>query len=85
MSRSYKRTPIVKDNPKARKFFKRRANKKVRRTPDIPNGRAYRKVYDSWSIYDFISYCTLEDWLDSAKEAENYFTKKDWLKIYYWK
>lgn len=52
MSRSYKRTPWVHDNEGGRKLAKREANKKVRRTKDIPDGRAYRKVYPRWDIYD---------------------------------
>ena len=51
MSRSYKKHPFVKDP--ANKFMKRYANKKVRRTPNIPNGKAYKKVFESWDISDW--------------------------------
>jgi hypothetical protein len=50
MSRSFKRTPGFCDrNP----FFKNQANRRVRKDWGIPNGKAYRKVYDSWSICDY--------------------------------
>ena len=48
MSRSYKKHPRVKDS--ANKFMKKYANKKVRRTKDIPSGKAYKKVFESWDI-----------------------------------
>jgi len=39
---------------KRKRFFKRYANKVVRRTViDIADGKAYRKVFDSWSICDY--------------------------------
>ena len=57
MSRSYKKLPVCKDGgPKWNKFAKRVANKKVRNTPVIPNGRAYKKVYETWNIHDWVSY-----------------------------
>lgn len=53
MSRSEKRTPIVKDRSRnGQKYLKRQASKAARRS-DIPNGAAYRKVYDSWRIHDW--------------------------------
>ncbi len=49
MSRSYKKHPgFVDRNP----FMKRQANKKVRRTSGITNGKSYRKVSDPYSICD---------------------------------
>jgi len=50
MSRSYRKpywNPIAPGNPK------RQANKTVRQTRDIADGKAYRKVFCSWSIHDF--------------------------------
>lgn len=53
MSRSYKKYPFVKDRDSA-KWGKRYCNKKVRRTKDVPNGKAYRKLTEPWDfIYDF--------------------------------
>ena len=57
MSRSYKRTPIYTDySRKTTKYFKRQASHKIRRSTDVPDGRAYRKFYCSWYIHDRISY-----------------------------
>jgi hypothetical protein len=50
MSRSYKKHVWFKDHNKG---AKREANQKVRRTPEIANGKAYRKVYDPWNICDW--------------------------------
>lgn len=50
MSRSFKKIAIIKDQVT---WMKRYANKKVRRTPNIPNGKAYRKLFDSWDICDY--------------------------------
>lgn len=61
MSRSFKKTPIVKDNNNGRASLKRAANKRVRHTKDIPNGKSYRKQFNTYAIYDQCSYCT---WLE---------------------
>ena len=60
MSRSYKKHPICKDP--ANKFMKRYANKKVRRTADIPSGKAYKKVFESYDISDY-------QWIWTRQEA----------------
>lgn len=54
MSRS-RRKPWVKDGYKrpGKKIPKRTANHKVRKTESIANGKAYKKVYDSWNICDY--------------------------------
>ena len=62
MSRSFRKHPCVKDP--ARKYMKRYANKKVRHTKNIPNGGAYKKIFESWKISD---YC----WLWTRQEAIN--------------
>lgn len=62
MSRSFKRTPIVKDNKRGRKYFKRHANKKIRKSNEVVGGRHYKKVYNTWNIYDQRSYCTFEEY-----------------------
>ena len=33
-------------------FFKKEANRKVRRTKDIDNGSIYKLLYDTWTIND---------------------------------
>ena len=50
MSRSYKKVGGYKDSCKG---MKRIANKKVRNIKNIPNGKAYRKVFCSYSISDY--------------------------------
>jgi len=49
MSRSrasrYRRCPIFTPN-------KKKANRRVRRTPDIPDGTAYKRVFCSYEICD---------------------------------
>ena len=54
MSRSYKGMPIIKDGTlRSRRASKRLANKAVRRSLCVVNGKFYRKVHDSWNIYDY--------------------------------
>ena len=55
MSRSF-RKPILTDGYKGNKrkqFEKNQANKRVRKSKDIPNGKEYKKIYNSWDICDF--------------------------------
>ena len=69
MSRSYKHTPIVTDSSKhGAKWSKRQANHKVRHTFDVPNGKAYRKVYNPWNIRDYI-------WYETKLDAIAYYQK----------
>ena len=53
MSRSYKHTPRSGD--KKDKFFKRYANRKVRRLPidELPKGNTYKKVFCQYDICDY--------------------------------
>ena len=53
MSRSY-REPWFKDTNGSpyKRFAKQQANRKVRHTKEVPNGKVYRKLYDSWNIVD---------------------------------
>ena len=78
MSRSYKKHPYVKDGgPTGVRFAKREANKKVRRTANIPNGKSYRRVSEPWDIHDYVNYWP---WAD-AKEW--YEANKDYFKERY--
>lgn len=65
MSRSYKKHNRVKDP--VNKGMKKYANKKVRHTENIPNGKVYKKVFCSWDISDWIwirdQFETLEKYL----------------------
>ena len=51
MSRSWRKTGYLGD--KANKWKKRQASKKARKT-EIPDGRAYRRVYNPYNIRDFV-------------------------------
>lgn len=55
MARSY-RKPFVTQGygSQGRKWSKNQANRRVRRSQDVPSGKAYRKFYDSWNIVDWI-------------------------------
>jgi hypothetical protein len=80
MSRSYKKTPIVKDNQRGRKLVKRQSSKKARKSDVLINGNHYRKVFDSYKIYDYAFYCSLKEY-DPINDEEIH----DWKKIYYLK
>lgn len=77
MSRSYKKHPRVKD--KNSKGMKRYANKKVRRTKDIPNGKAYRKVFESWNISDYQWIWTREEAIVMYEQAST----NSWIKKHF--
>lgn len=50
MSRSYKKHPGWCDrNP----FYKKVANRKVRRCSDVIDGSMYKKIEESWKIHDY--------------------------------
>ena len=75
MSRSYKKTPVVTDRqrPGTAKYFKRRANKKVRRYGrDIANGKSYRKVMESWEIRDYVGRWSKEHALHDYHNSVRY-------------
>ena len=77
MSRSYKKHNRAKDS--ANKGMKKYANKKVRHTKNVPNGKAYKKVFCSWNISDY-------NWIWTKEEAiENYNSASDnsWIKKHY--
>ena len=62
MSRSFKKTPVYKDGSdkaKKRKYWKRQANKKVRKQ-QIALGKSneYRKIGEQWDICDYRFYET---------------------------
>jgi len=61
MSRSYRRPWVTEQQRRGARYSKRLANHKVRRTPDIASGKAYRKVFDPWNIRDWSYRWTWED------------------------
>jgi len=89
MSRSYKKTPIVKDNSRGRKKDKRSANKKVRNRKHVANGKQYRKYFNTWDIYDYVSYCSLERFMEFKHLRRRYTTdeemKQAWRRSFYLK
>lgn len=87
MSRSYKKHPRCKDS--ANKDMKKFANKKVRHTKNIPNGKAYKKIFESWDISDWNWIWTkqeaTEQWLSASEDSwirKQFKTLEDYLK--YW-
>jgi hypothetical protein len=56
MSRSF-REPWFKDTNGSpyKRWAKQQANRAVRRTKDVPDGKTYRKLYDPWKIVDYRS------------------------------
>lgn len=69
MSRSRKKIACTKDSGKGKTWAKRQANKKVRRTEGIPNGKQYRKVFCSWDIFDWkhIEFDPTSEWYRKFK------------------
>lgn len=84
MSRSYKKYPFCKDRDSS-KWGKRYCNKVVRKTKDIPNGKAYRKLVEPWDfIYDYSFSSTWKEYCHSHK-VWNYPDDPDyweWYKMY---
>lgn len=52
MSRSRKKNLVIKDNSS---FAKNQANRLIRRSIDVPDGKAYRRFYNPWNISDWKS------------------------------
>ena len=68
MSRSYKKTPVMKCCGD-RRYEKRQANKKV-----LYRGKQYRKLYESWDINDVIVFWSRND----AKKSGELDVWKKW-------
>ena len=90
MSRSCKRTPILKDHTSS-KVSKRFANKAVRHARHIRNGAFYRRIYESWDIHDYLFYqpsqweldkweANHKRWIDPTNEQA---IKNRWAKWYF--
>lgn len=77
MSRSYKRTPIIKYCGDSR-FAKRQSSKKVRKSDGnlLLKGNQYKKLFESWNINDIIQFYSL-------KEAEKLGNIENWKKYFY--
>lgn len=90
MSRSTKKNPIIKDNGKSNKKDKQIINRALRRkinNPDfeLSDGNAYKKVYESWNIADYVCRWTREEAIEYYNDPDNvdirekYPTLEEWL------
>lgn len=87
MSRSYKKRPIVKDRNKGMKNI---ANRKIRNSNDIPNGKSYKKYFCSYDISDYAFEESLQEFIDRYEKdykaflngACKYFKEKNYEEIY---
>lgn len=84
MSRSYKKHPFCKDRDSG-KWGKRHCNKVVRKSNEVPNGKAYRKLVEPWDyIYDYSFSQTWKEYKKWHKQW-NYPDEPDyyeWYKTY---
>ena len=82
MSRSRKKTPMIKDNNRgSNKISKRIANKTVRRYQGaIADGCSYRKIYSSYEISDYGFYWPWEEW--SATYGDGPAERNLWERYY---
>lgn len=77
MSRSYKKHPWEQWG--GCKDYKKLFNRRLRRSEqckDIPNGKAYKKLNESWNIADYKTNCSFEEflnwrWVEGAFKDEN--------------
>ena len=54
MSHSYRKPWYVDGyGSRSKRLSKREANKRIRRSNDVPDGKAYRRFYDPWDICDY--------------------------------
>lgn len=89
MSRSYKKTPVVKDNRRSKKWKKALANRTVRRKLNDPeygmaDGRAYKKEYESWNIADYVIRWTKEEAIAEYNAANNFIDKDRFPTLESW-
>lgn len=68
MSKSYKKYPSVGSNSKGMKIL---ANRKVRRTKNIPNGNIYRRFFNQYDICEYRSSETFKEFVNRTKDSEN--------------
>ena len=80
MSRSFKKHPYQADTEGStwRKFSKKRANRRVRKSEDLPDGKSYKKVFESWDIVD---YAWTDTWANRKRWLEKQgYDEIDWAK-----
>ena len=64
MSRSYRKNPYMQDGNYRRCWIKNDANRRIRRTKNVPGGGAYKKFYPQWSICDHVWGGPLRDYIE---------------------
>ena len=74
MSRSYKKTSVVKIHNGFTRMAKNQSNKKIRKTEDISCGANYKKIYPQYNVCEFRSYMTDTD-IDNAHYLKKYLKK----------
>ncbi len=81
MSRSYKKTPICTCGGNlggTRKYWKRQANKRLRKSKVTGKKSNYKKVYESWNIRDYHFYkqknCNMDE--EDVKWWEKHYHRK---------
>ena len=85
MSRSYKRFPQVRAYyGKSGKIARNFANRKIRRLPldyDIPNGRSFKKLYETSEIWDY-AFTQFKEWeIQEWEKEESYIANS----MYFWR
>lgn len=74
MSHSFKKQLVAKERND--KHNKKSANKKVRRySDDIANGKAYKKIYESYDICDFAFIILNEDEVYDCTDKHERFNR----------
>lgn len=82
MSRSYKKNPIYTDRPDGAKYWKRLANKKVRKENiHFLKGKKYKRFYNSWGIHDFVSRWSKKSALEYYNKS-GFFSNGEWITSY---
>lgn len=88
MSRSYKHSPVYTDgSPGTTKETKKFANKKVRNTDfdELPRkGKAYKKIFCSYDIHDWITRCTKQEWIDMYERGGRWYNPSDKYTLEEW-
>lgn len=72
VSRSY-RKPWVKDRSKGMQAF---ANNVVKQAKDVPNGMAYKKFFDRYSICDYRWYVAVDKELKKVDGVWEWFPRR---------
>jgi hypothetical protein len=79
MSRSYKKTPVIKFAPSKGKIGKGFANRRVRKYKgDLSDGACYKRLYEPWNIHDCVMRYTLDDAMNYRTKALAYNEMRGW-------